>query len=100
MTYAKPQREPKRYALEFGGLPLQVFVGRDTIGTAVFDAVFVLDNTQALCLKMMQAFGMKKPGQCCVEWVNRENDRRLREAATLAASKGARTHRRQAALAA
>ena len=40
------------------------------------------------------------PGQSCVEWVNRENDRRLKEAATatLAASKGARTHRRQAAL--
>jgi len=31
--------------------------------------------------------------------VNRENERRLKEAATLAASKGARTHRRQAALA-
>ena len=50
----------------------------------------------------MQALGMKKPGQCCVEWVNRENDRRLKEAvtATLAASKGTKTHRRQAALAA
>jgi len=42
---------------------------------------------------------MKKPGQCCVEWVNRENDRRLEEAAiaTLAALKGGRTHRRLAA---
>jgi len=51
---------------------------------------------------MMQALGMKKPGQCCVEWVNRENDRRLKEAAiaTLAVLKGGRTHRRQAALAA
>jgi len=51
---------------------------------------------------MMQFSGMKKPGQCCVEWVNRENDRRLKEAAiaTLAALKGGRTHRRQAALAA
>jgi len=53
---------------------------------------------------MMQGLGIKKPGQCCVEWVNRENDRRLKETATatlrLAASKGARTHRRQAALAA
>jgi len=48
----------------------------------------------------MQALGVKKRGQCCDEWVNRENDRRLKEAATLAASKGARTHRRQAALAA
>jgi len=50
---------------------------------------------------MMQGLGIKKPGQCCVEWVNRENDRRLKEAATatLAASKGAKTHRRQAALA-
>jgi len=68
----------------------------------VFDAVFVLNDTQALCLKMMQALGMKEPGQCCVEWVNRENDRRLKEAATvtLAAPKGGRTHRRQAALAA
>ena len=48
---------------------------------------------------MIQALGMKKPGQCCVEWVNRENDRRLKEAATatLAALKGSRTHRRQAA---
>ena len=37
-----------------------------------------------------------------LEWVNRENDRRLKEAvtATLAASKGTKTHRRQAALAA
>jgi len=41
---------------------------------------------------MMQALGMKKLGQCCVEWVNRENDRRLKEAviATLAALKGGR----------
>jgi len=47
----------------------------------------------------MQALGMKKLGQCCVEWVNRENDRRLKEAAiaTLAELKGGRTHRRQAA---
>ena len=45
---------------------------------------------------------MKKPGQCCVEWVNRDNDRRLKEAvtATSAASKGTRTQRRQGALAA
>jgi len=51
---------------------------------------------------MMQALGMKKPGQCCVEWVNHENDRRLKEAAiaTSAALKGGRTHRRQAAPAA
>ena len=51
---------------------------------------------------MMQVLSMKKPGQCCVEWVNSENDRRLKEAAiaALAALKGGRTHRRQAALAA
>ena len=50
----------------------------------------------------MQALGMKKLGQCCVEWVNRENDWRLKEAAiaTLAALKGGKSHRRQAALAA
>ena len=50
----------------------------------------------------MQALCMKKLGQCRVEWVNRENDWRLKEAAiaTLAAQKGGRTHRRQAALAA
>ena len=49
----------------------------------------------------MQALGMKKLGLCCVEWVNRENDRRLKEAAIAAldALKGGRTHRRQAALA-
>jgi len=45
----------------------------------VYDAVFVLNDMQALCSKMMQALGMKKLGQCCVEWVNR--DRRLKEAA-------------------
>ena len=46
----------------------------------------------------MHALGMKKLGQCCVEWVNRDNDRGLKEAAiaTLAALKGGRTHRRQA----
>jgi len=79
-----------------------VFVCWDTIETSVFDAVFLLNDTQALCLKMMQALGMKKPGQCCVEWVNRENDRRPKETATvtLAALKGGRTHKRQAALAA
>jgi len=62
-------------------------LGWDTIESAVFDAVFVLNDTQALFWKMMQALGMKKPGQCCVEWVNRENDRRMKEAAiaTLAA---------------
>ena len=52
----------------------------------MFDAVFVLNYTQALCLKMMQALGMKKPGQCCVEWVDHENDRRLKEAATTLAA--------------
>ena len=42
----------------------------------------------------MQVLSMKKPGQCCVEWVNSENDRRLKEAAiaALAALKGGRTH--------
>jgi len=68
----------------------------------VCDAVFVLNDMQALCWKMMQALGMKKLGQCCVERVNRENDRILKEAAiaTLAVLKGGRTHKRQAALAA
>jgi len=54
----------------------------ETLETAVFDAVFVLNDTQALCLKMMQALGIKKPGQCCVEWVNRENDRILKTSYT------------------
>ena len=50
----------------------------------------------------MHALGMKKLGQCCVEWVNCGNDRGLKEAAiaTLAVLKGGRTHRRQVALAA
>jgi len=79
--------------------PKGTFVGRDTIEQAVYDAVLVFNDGQSSRLKVLLTLGVT-PRKFCVQWINRENKRRLTAAgkAVLAASKEARVARRKAAM--